>query len=247
MSAALNYPEPYRFSAGVLALLVHLAFFGLLYFGVRWQSPPNEEFAVEMWQSLPNAEVVPEQPPPPAPPARMEPTPPAKVVAPVSPPVKADIEIREKKSRKAELKEKQAKQNEAKLKAAAKAKQEEAERKELEAYSDRIRTAEQERVRKEVAVATQVQVDRYTGMIRSKIRRKIIKVADVPENAEVIYKVTLLPDGMLMDDPVLLKSSGIPAYDEAVARAILLAEPLPVPEDVSLQKMFRELKLSIRP
>jgi hypothetical protein len=50
-----------------------------------------------------------------------------------------------------------------------------------------------------------------------------------------------------MDEPVLVKSSGIQAYDDAAARAILSAEPLPVPTDVSLQKMFRELKLSIKP
>jgi colicin import membrane protein len=92
-----------------------------------------------------------------------------------------------------------------------------------------------------------VQVERYQDMIRNKIRRKMKAVSDVPESAEAIFKVTLLPDGTLMDDPVLIKSSGIPAYDDAAERAILSAEPLPVPTDVSLQKMFRELKLSIRP
>ncbi len=250
MSATLSYSEPYRFSAGALALLVHVFFFSLLYFGVRWQSHPNEEFAVEMWSNIPNAEVAPEPPPPPV---MAEPTPPAKVVAPAAPPVKADIEVREKKSKKAEVKEKPAQKSEVKEKAAAKARRDAADLKALQDY-EKKQAAEQERVqavkdqvRAEVGAATQVQVDRYTSMIRSKIRRKIIKVADVPENAEVIYKVTLLPDGMLMDDPVLLKSSGIPAYDAAVARAILSAEPLPVPDDVSLQKMFRELKLSIRP
>jgi len=243
MSATLTYQEPYRFSAGALAVVVHLAFFSLLYFGVRWQSQPDQEFAVEMWSSLPNAEVAPGPPPAPAAPA-----PPVKVVAP-PPPVKAEIEVREKKSRKVEVKEKPAKKNEAKEKAAAKARQE-AERKELEKYDANLeqrRNDVREQARKEANVATQVQVERYQDKIRSKIRSKIIKVADVPENAEVIYKVTLLPGGMLMDDPVLLKSSGIPAYDAAVARAILLAEPLPVPDDVALQKMFRELKLSIRP
>jgi colicin import membrane protein len=72
-------------------------------------------------------------------------------------------------------------------------------------------------------------------------------VADVPANVEAIFKVTLLPDGTLVDDPVLVKSSGFPAYDEAAERAILSAEPLPVPTDPMLQKLFRELKLSIRP
>lgn len=236
MSATLTYPEPYRFSAGMLALTVHLIFFSLLYFGFRWNAHPPEEFMVEMWDSLPdNAEQ-------PAPPSRMEPILQPKVVPPALPPVKADIEVREKKSKKAAVKEK----------AASKARQE-ASDKELEAYSEKIRKAEQERVqaeqarvRAEVSTATRVQVERYQDMIRNKIRRKMKAVADVPESAEAIFKITLLPDGAVMDVE-LFKSSGFPAYDNAAERAIRLAAPLPMPTDVSLQKMFRELKLSIRP
>ncbi|BCK86642.1 hypothetical protein MIZ01_0406 [Sideroxyarcus emersonii] len=249
MSSALSYREPYRYSAGALALMVHVAFFALLYFGVRWQSQSPESFTVQMWDSLPDAAPVPRQepappPPPPPQPAKVEPAPLAKVVPPVLPPAKADIQVRDKKSKKSVAKEKPAKPDD--QKAAAKARQE-AERRELEAYSEKIRQAEQERVRAEVSAATRAQVERYQDMIRSKIRRKMKAVADVPDSAEAIFKVTLLPDGMLMDDPVLLKSSGFPAYDDAAARAILSAEPLPVPNDVSLQKMFRELKLSIKP
>lgn len=247
MSAALTYREPYFFSAGVLALLVHLAFFTPLYFATRWQSHPPEDFTVDMWSSLPNAEVVSEQKP--TPPANAEPIPPPKVVTPVLPQPKADIEVRDKKSKKAAVKEKPAKKDEKKEKAAAKTRRE-AEQRELEAYeanSAQRRQAVQDQVRAEVSAATKVQVERYQDLIRNKIRRRMKAVADVPESAEAIFKVTLLPDGMLMDDPVLVKSSGIPAYDEAAERAILSAEPLPVPTDASLQKMFRELKLSIRP
>ena len=232
MSATLTYPEPYRFSAGMLALTVHLVFFSLLYFGFRWHAQPPEEFVVEMWDSLPeNVEQ-------PAPPSRMEPIPQPRVVPPALPPVKADIEVRDKKNKKATVKEK----------AASKARQE-AERRELEAYSERVRKTvqiEQARIRAEVSTATRVQVERYQDMIRNKIRRKMKAVADVPESAEAIFKITLLPDGTVMDVE-LFKSSGFPAYDNAAERAILLAEPLPMPTDVSLQKMFRELKLSIRP
>ena len=254
MSTALAYNEPYRFSAGVLALTVHLVFFAVLYFGVRWQSQSSEKFMVEMWDSLPDTEVVPKLEPAPAPPppARMEPTPPAKVVVPVLPPVKAEIEIRDKKSKKTEVKEKPVKIDAKKEKAAARAKQDAelaayTEKKEKIRQAEQVREAEQERVRAEVSTATQVQVERYQSLIRNKIRRKMKQVADVPESAEAIFTVTLLPDGMLMDDPVLVKSSGFPAYDDAAERAILSAEPLPVPTDVSLQKMFRELKLSIKP
>lgn len=250
MSTALAYQEPYRLSAGVLALMVHLVFFALLYFGVRWQSHPPEAFMVEMWEGLPDAEVVPEQTP--APPVKAEPAPPPKAVAPVMPTAKADIEMREKKNKKAKVTEKPAKKDEKKDRAAAKARQE-AEQRELEAYSNtqaerqRIRNEVRNEVRSEVSARTQAQVDRYRDLIISKIRRKRKEVADVPKDAEAIFKVTLLPDGTLMDDPVLIKSSGFPAYDEAAERAILAAEPLPVPDDVSLQKTFRELKLSIRP
>jgi colicin import membrane protein len=232
MSATLTYPEPYRFSAGMLALTVHLIFFSLLYFGFRWNAHPPEEFVVEMWDSLPDNV---EQP---APPSRMEPIPQPRVVPPALPPVKADIEVREKKSKKAAVKEK----------AAAKARQE-AERRELEAYSERVRKTvqvEQARIRAEVSTATRVQVERYQDMIRNKIRRKMKAVADVPESAEAIFRITLLPDGTVMDVE-LFKSSGFPAYDNAAERAIRLAEPLPMPTDVSLQNLFRELKLSIRP
>ena len=222
MSATLTYQEPYRFSAGILALAVHLAFFTLLYFGVRWQSQPAENYTVEMWDSLPNTEVEPEQKPKSS--AKMEPMPPLKVVAPVLPPVRADIEVRDKKTKKIEAKEKPVKKNDAKEKILARAKQE-AERRELEAYAlnkkteqEQIRKDEQERVRAEESVATQVQVERYQDKIRDKIRRRIKEIADVPENAEAVFKVTLLPDGMLMDNPVLVKSSGIHAYDDEVER-----------------------------
>ena len=251
MSTALAYSEPHRFSAGLLALTVHLVFFALLYFGVHWQSRTPESFTVQIWDNLPDTEAVPERAPPP--PAKMEPTPPPRVVSPALPPVKADIEIREKKSKKTEVKEKPSKKDEAKAKALARARQE-AEERELEAYDRKTMAAkaqqlqaEQERVRAEVNASTRTQVERYRDLIINKIRRKRKEVADVPASAEAVFKVTLLPDGTLVDDPVLVKGSGYPAYDDAAERAILSAQPLPVPADPTLQKLFRELKLSIRP
>lgn len=258
MSTALAYNEPYRFSAGVLALVVHLAFFIVLYFGVHWQSQSSGKFTVEMWDSLPNTEVVPAHettpaPPVSAPPPKIEPTLVAKPVAPVLPPVKAEIEIREKKIRKKDAEQQMIQADEKKQKAEARARQDAA----LAAYTEKqeqkrqqaeqARQAEQVRIRAEVSAATQAQVDLYQDRIRNKIRSKMKKVADAPDSAEAIFAVTLLPDGMLMDDPKLIKSSGIPAYDDAAERAILLAEPLPVPTDIALQKLFRELKLSIKP
>lgn len=236
MSTALEYRESYRFSAGMLALAVHLAFFSLLYFGVRWQSHPPEEFMVEMWDNLPNAEIVPEQGPAQPAPAPAETGGRPRVAPPALPPAKADIELRDKKRKQAEAK------NSA---AAARAKRQ-AEQRELDAYVARRRQAEQARIRAEVDRATKVQVERYQDMIRGKIRRNIVMPPDVPDSAKAEFKVTLLPGGDVLD-VVLLQSSGNAAYDNAAERAIYKAQPLPVPADATLQQMFRELRLTIRP
>lgn len=233
MNATLEFREAYRLPAGMLALAVHLFFLMLLYTGFRWQSNPPDVFMVEMWDSLPSEQPVPEQLPAP----EVEPRPVPKAVAPVLPPQKADIELRDKKA----AKEKQQK---------ARAKQE-AERRELEAYSEKlrqaekVRKAEQARIRAEVDAATATQVGRYQDMIRSKVRRNMVK-QEVPTTVEATFQVTLLPDGSVME-VVLLKGSGYAAYDNAAERAIYKSQPLPLPTDAELQKLFRVLKLTIKP
>ena len=60
--------------------------------------------------------------------------------------------------------------------------------------------------------------------------------------------VIVLPGGAVMDGGVkLLKSSGNEAYDSAAERAIYKAQPLPLPQDTELARLFRELRLSVKP
>jgi colicin import membrane protein len=96
------------------------------------------------------------------------------------------------------------------------------------------------------ARALATRVSSYQDKIRDKIRRNIVMPPDVPESAKAEFRVTLLPGGDVMAVE-LLKSSGNAAYDSAAERAIYKAQPLPVPPDEALQKMFRELRLTIRP
>lgn len=234
MSRALNYPDPYRVPAGLLALVVHVAFIGLLVLGVRWQSQPPEDFSVELWDSLPVVEPLPEQLPAPA----VEPTPAveAKVEAPQE--KSADIELREKKISKVEPAKPTAKE--------LKERKQAEEQRLLEEYAEKRRQALQETMRAEVAAATSAEVGRYQDKIRSKIRREIKPPPDVSPNAVAEFKVTLLPDGSVLD-VTLVKSSGNRAYDDAVDRAIYKAAPLPIPSDAGLKKLFRELRLTFRP
>jgi colicin import membrane protein len=234
MSHALSYQEPYRVPAGLLALVVHVAFIGLLVLGVRWQSQPPQDFSVELWDSLPVIAPPTEQIPLPA--VEPAPTVEQKVEAPQE--QSADIELREKKISKVEPAKPTAKE--------LKERKQAEEQRLLEEYAEKRRQALQETMRAEIAAATSAEVGRFQDMIRSKIRRGIVMPPDVPVNAVAEFKVTLLPGGMVMDVQ-LVKSSGNRAYDDVAERAIYKAQPLPLPTDVGLQKLFRELRLTIKP
>ena len=66
--SAIAYQEPYKLPAGILALLVHAAFFALLYFGISLRAEKPQGMVVDIWESLPAAEASrPRVEPPPAP------------------------------------------------------------------------------------------------------------------------------------------------------------------------------------
>ena len=58
--------------------------------------------------------------------------------------------------------------------------------------------------------------------------------------------MVLLPGGEVLHVK-LRRGSGVAVYDSAVERAILRAQPLPLPPDPALFKDFRELNLKFRP
>lgn len=234
MSSALPYREQNRLAAGMLAMTVHAVFFLLLMFGMRWQNRLPESFTVQLWQSLPQDEIV----------AANEAVAVAKqeaVPAAQTPPAavsNAEIGLREKKAARKVPPQPSAKE--------LKRRRELLAQRQMEVQAEQRRADEQARVRDEVRAATAAVMGRYEDMIRSKIRHNIVMPPDVSPQAEAVFKVTLLPGGAVLD-AVLVKSSGNAAYDEATERAIYKAQPLPLPTDPLLKKQFRELRLTIRP
>ena len=89
-------------------------------------------------------------------------------------------------------------------------------------------------------------IDKYKAMIHNRIKRFVVVPPDLKGNPEAEFTVVLLPDGEVLK-ATLVKSSGYPAYDAAVERAILRASPLPLPPDTSLFEEFRTLDLHFRP
>lgn len=215
--SAAVYHEPYRLPAGLLAVAVHGAFFALLYFGFSWQTFPPAQMSVELWDSIPSKPV--------AAPPRVE-APRVKAVEPPKPAVQSEPEI--------VLPDKKLKPPE--NKPAAKP----------EAQKPSAEQVAAEREQAERAAAVGRVVDEYTGKIAAKIRSRIVMPPGVPDDARVEFLVTVLPGGSVLN-PRLLKSSGHTAYDSAVERAILKAQPLPLPPDAGLFNRFREMKLGFRP
>ena len=254
-----------------LAVAMHVGFVVLLVFGVAWQKRHSEPAAiVDLWSSLPppRQEPVPSPKPEIRPESKPEPKPEPKPEA--KPLPKPDIALKEKLEREKRLKEqlelekkKQLEQQKRKDEEAKKLKAEQLESKKKE---DEKRRLEKERfaqeteakrlaqekadlaakLAKERASAQHSLIAKYKSLIEARVRQYIVEPPNLQGNPRVEFDVVLIPGGEVLTVK-LRRSSGVPAYDAAVERAILRASPLPLPPDPTLFQEFRELHLAIRP
>ena len=247
--------ESFRLPAGILALAVHLVFFALLYFGVSWQKPQPEAISVDLWQSLPEPIVAPSEPI--NPPKIIEVIPPSvqpeNIIQPdiALPDKKKKIEMRpvtpkvtlqKSPTPKAPVVNEDDDKPLPKIIVDAKPA---APAVEVDQQALQAARAQQEKIAAENAEIKRV-VDEYIGKISAKIRDHIVEPPNVPKKARAEFLVTLLPGGVVLNAK-LIKFSGDAAYDDAVERAILKSQPLPLPPDVAMFKNFRELKLGFEP
>ncbi len=177
MSAAVfNQPyghEPYRVQAGILAAIVHGAFFALLYFGITWQTIPSAIMNVELWQpeDMVFQETVKSPPPPPPPPKKVvvpivKPAPPVKVVAP-------EIAIPDKKKTKPKPVDREAE----KRKAAQKAVQEAERTKKIKEQKLAKQKADKERVERKQAKKEQAERERVARVQAAQEQQERDRVA----------------------------------------------------------------------
>lgn len=246
------YEKEVSWQAAGLAIAVHVALLGALLISFNWKAahPALNLTTVELWDSLPIVEV-----------AKPEPVMPTEVVEQeqlkaepvVQEEVKLDI-VLEKKQKVPEQKkqlamlQEEARQeevldkkrlNENKTKEALKKLQE-------EALADEKVLGDQQALSSKAAANASI-VDEFKNKIQAKIRGNVNKALCGDGNPELKFDIGLLPTGELSGHPKLVKSSGSEACDEAVARAIMASQPLPLPSDTSLYSQFRNLKLKFRP
>jgi len=259
--------------AGVFAVTVHLLLLGVLLISFNWKTThPISIAEVELWDSV----SVPVQPPQPMPEPKPEPElqkapEPQPVVEPkAEPEPQVEIAIEKKAVKKpviekpvkkeppkptpapdnklAKLQEamrQEALQNTAKPKPAKPA--DEALKKLQQDSLNEDKTAGEQKNAAAKSAASAGAIGEYRDKIRAKIRGNVNKALCGNGNPELEFGISLMPTGQLTGAPKLVKSSGNPACDDAVERAIMASEPLPLPPDATLFAQFRNLNLKFRP
>ncbi len=224
-AAALNLPfspdanRADSMRSFVLAALVHCMLFGFLYFGIRWQSQPPAAIEAELWTALPNVTVPapakPEEPrvevkPEPKPEIREEP----KLVA------KPDI------AEKIEKKKPEPKKEDPKPRIQDDPIKRDLMKEQIDRDLQRETTA-QAAARDSASLAERTRRG-WEAQIAAKVRSRVRLPDNLTGNPEAVFEVSLLPNMEILSVK-LVKSSGIPAYDEAAERAINASSPLPPP------------------
>ena len=82
----------------------------------------------------------------------------------------------------------------------------------------------------------------WVSKITGKIRGNMVLPQGIQGNPQAEFSLTLLPSGEVMQPVRLKKSSGNPALDAAIERAILKSSPLPKPDDPAVFQRMLEIK-----
>ena len=228
-----------------LSAMVHIVLAAVLFLGVRWQVHAPSTVEVDLVDAPP--------PPPPAPLVEAPKPPPPKIEPEVKPPPpvpKPDIVLREKPKPKPEPKKipppkpKDDLELKKRMQEQLAMEQKALDQQRQERQLRELLAAQKADAARKASAARASALGEYIGRIQAKVRGNWILPQDLQGNPEAIFLVIQLPTGEVLSTR-LLKSSGNPAYDNAVERAILKSSPLPLPSDRSL--FDRELKLTFRP
>ena len=245
--------DPGQFASALLSAGVHLVLLALLIFGVRWQSRPPESIAVELWDTPPAPVVEAPKVEPPTPPV-VKPEPRPEPVRPEPPIQKPEIKLKEP------VKMKPAPKPVPKLEPKPVPKpvlkpepfkprvddtqrrmREELAREQNSFAIDRERQRIRDLLARDASAARDKSMADWVNKVRAKIRGNMVLPPDIRGNPEAILDVVQLPTGEVLSAKVR-KSSGSPALDNAIERAILKSSPLPRPDKSESAPRAFELK-----
>jgi colicin import membrane protein len=248
-----------------LALIVHVLLVIALAFSVNWRNSEPAGVEAELWAAVPQIAApraaepppTPQPEPPKPPPPRAEPTPQQLQDAQIA----IEKARREDEKRKEDAKREEQKREEARREREAQElkKKELAEKKRQETLQAQREAEQREKNLQRIlgqagatgeptstgtAARTAGPSATYAGRIKARILPNIVFSDDVSGNPLATVEVKAAPDGTIIGRR-LLKSSGVPAWDEAVLRAIDKTEVLPRDTDGRVPSSF-EIAFRVR-
>jgi TonB family protein len=266
--------QPGKWASLALTIAVHLGLIAFLVLGVRWQSAPPAAMEVDLVAAVPSQPAPPPEPAPapkPEPKPAPKPEPPKPAPKPEPPPkpvAKPDIATKPPEPKKPvkpeppkpEPKKPEPRKPEPKPeppKPEAKKPEPEKPRPVVppkDDYMTQRLAQETERAQLErmlrddaaraSAARNRAVGDAYQNAIRTKVRGNLLRPPGLTGNPEAVFEVDQLPSGEVLAIR-LKRSSGVPALDDAIERAIRRSSPLPLPEAKELFE--RTLELKFRP
>lgn len=243
--------------AYALALLVHALLLAALTWGVSWRRHDNSlAVEAELWAAVPQQAALapaPAEPQPepaaPAAPARAETPPPSEAEIALARERKrqaqqqAEQQRREQQRREQERQAHEQAEREKRLAEEKRKQEQEARRREQQLAAEREKLR-QEQISRAMGLAGASGAPTasgtalksagpsasYAARIRARIKPNIVFAEDLPHNPSAEVEVRTAPDGTIVGRRIL-RSSGTPAWDEAVLKAIDKTEVLPRNED----------------
>ena len=246
MSATVAGPYNVPHSGGsaraiALAVLMHVLLAALLFFGIRWQSSAPAVIQAELWSATPQTAAPAPRPVPP-PPKVEAPKPEVKVE--VEPPkIKPDIvekspvkvePPKKKEPVKVEVVKPQPKPEPVKIPPKPVV---EAPPRPPSDLANLIASAGTPSTGKDQQTSGPRGRENYISRLQNAIKSQMRYPANSPGNPVVTIRIEQLPNGEVTN-VTISKSSGVPAFDEAVERSIRAASPLPRDEQGKVERVL---------
>ena len=91
------------------------------------------------------------------------------------------------------------------------------------------------------------ELNKYKLLIQQKVQQNVNQQLCGLDYITLEFRISLMPTGDLLGQPKMTKSSKIKSCDDAVERAIIQSQPLPLPKDSGLFSKLKNLELKFHP
>ena len=269
MKIILKLQDNYDLQANLFSFVIHFGLFIFMLVSIQWQMKDVYYSEVELWDAMPmqvKSQPVTNKKKS----ADIKKLTPKAIEKQKQLKINEDAEIKLKKKRKAEKKAKikkiqkqalkQEKIEQLQKKLLEQEKIEQLQKKLLE--QEKIDTLKEsildQDVKKNARIAVEAdqelfagsntgELNKFKAMIQQKIYQNVNKQLCGLDLVELEFEIQLMPTGELLGEPKLMQSSKIESCDQALERAILQSQPLPVPKDAKLFSKLKNLKLKFSP